>query len=204
VVPGNFGQLDLAGNNGSNAPGSCQNVSDDDKLCDNTVNGYYGDVSGTIQGSPGNNFNPFNGPFDTLEGNPANDNDGTLFWVPVFSNSVGGNGNNAAFTVKYWMEVRPLDHCFDAGGGNSGGGNSGGGNSGGGNSGGGNSGGGNSGTPDCRLPDEAGNATGWFKWKVLRIVSVVDWPTGPPLTSNAVRYAPRICGVDDGDVSYCE
>lgn len=193
VVPGSFGQLDLAGNIGTNTPGSCQIVSDDDRLCDNTVNGYHGDVQSTIQGRTGNSYTPFDRPFDILEGESNDDQDGNNFWVPVFSNSVqaangNGGGNNASFAIKYWMEVRPLDHCFEQGGASGGNGGK----------------GGKGGNPkSCLRPNEEGVSTGWFKWKVVRIVSSLDWPTGPPLTGDAERYAPRICGLDDGDVSYC-
>lgn len=165
-APGNFGQLDLADNNGSNAPGNCNDPPDDDKLCDNTVNGYDEDVSSPISGSTGNNYNPFDGPFEDLE------DDGTQFWVPVYDAFVDGRGNNAEFIVRYWMEVQPLDHCFKE--------------------------------QKCGKPAFDDDDKRWFKWKVLRIIDYLEWPVGPPLTGDAVQFAPRLCAFDDSDTSYCE
>lgn len=106
-APGNFGQLDLADNNGTNAPGSCNNVSDDDRLCDNTINGFDGEVQNPGDGSTGNNYNPFNGPFTTLENNQ------TQFWIPVYSTVTVTPSIGAQFDFSHWMEVLPIAHCFN-------------------------------------------------------------------------------------------
>lgn len=164
-APGNFGQLDLADNSGSNAPGSCNNVDDDDKLCDNVINGYDGDVSTIIYGSTGNNYNPFDGPFTDLEDAE------TQFWVPVYETVTPIPSVGSEFVIEHWMEVLPLEHCFKVNA--------------------------------CGIEASDGEKKRWFEWRVLRIVGASAYPDGPPLTGDALRFAPRICGLDDGDTTYC-
>ena len=100
---GNFGKLDFGGDNRTDC--GTQGY-----FCHDFREGYFGTLTNPTKGDTGNNWSNAANEASALN---LETNVGQ-FWAPVFI-GLSGPGNNADFSLLYFVQMEMVNHCFTGG-----------------------------------------------------------------------------------------